>query len=187
MGDDHGGVAEVGHDHEPDPEPGGTIARLGPDRIAVRLEAGERRVIGTLLAELRTQLDDPETAAPDGTLARLFPPAFPDDPEAEASYADLVREDLLDGRRQRLQTVMATLDARELDDQQAFAWMGVLNDLRLALGTTLGVTEDDDIRHPDADDPEAFRWAVFGWLAWLVGGFVEALEDTLPDVPDEDA
>ena len=145
-------------------------------------------MIGTLLAELRTQLDDPETAAPDGTLARLFPPAFPDDPEAEASYADLVREDLLDGRRQRL-------DDRDGDARRAGARRrgGVRLDGRAqrpAAGAgrpRCGVTEDDDIRQPDAHDPDAFRWAVFGWLAWLVGGFVEALEDTLPDVPDEDA
>jgi hypothetical protein len=161
-----------------------SFSRRGPDQVIVGLGAGERRVIGAMVTELRTQLDDPGTASPGGTLARLFPPAFPDDPEAEASYADLVREDLVDGRRERLDLVLASLDEPELDDARALAWMTVLNDLRLTLGTLLDVSEDDALGRPDDDDPDAFRWAVYGWLGWLVGELVEALEDTLPDVAD---
>ena len=94
--------------------------------------------------------------------------------------------DALDGRRARIRTVEGTFQAEAVDDEQALAWLGVLNDLRLVMGTSLGVTGDDeDAGLPDAGDPDAFRRAVFGWLGWLVGWFVEALETTLPDVPDE--
>ena len=160
--------------------------RDGPDRILLRLDAGERLLIGRLLADLRARLDAPEGTTNEGALARLFPPAFPDDPEAEASYASLVREDLLDGRRERIRTVEATFDAESLDDEQALAWMGVLNDLRLVMGTSLGVTADDDDAAPEEGGPDAFRHAVYAFLGWLVGWLVEALEATLPDVPDED-
>ena len=181
MGDDHGGVEES---PVPFQRP---IVRDGPDRILVRLEPGERLVIGRMLADLRARLDDPDDVAPDGPLARLFPPAFSDDPDAEASYASMVRDDLLDGRRARIRVVEATFQDEAIDDEQALAWMGVLNDLRLVLGTSLGVTEDDEeVTAPDPGDPDAFRRAVYGWLGWLVGWFVEALEPTLPEVPDED-
>jgi hypothetical protein len=156
--------------------------RVGPDRIRVRLDAGERLLLGRLLADLRMRLDDPEKRA-GGALERLFPAAFPDDPEAEASYAALVREDLLDGRRARIRAVEATLDAEAIDDEQALAWMTVVNDLRLVLGTSLGVSEDDE-GFPEAGHPDAFRRAVYAWLGWVVGWLVEALEATLPEVPD---
>jgi hypothetical protein len=160
--------------------------RAGPGRIALSLEPGERRILGRLVAELRTRLDDPAALAPDGALARLVPPAFPGDPDAEASYVALVRDDLLDGRRRRLALVEATIDRTELDDDEALAWMAVLNDLRLALGTVLGVTEDDEPTGPSPDDAQAFPRAVFAWLGWLVGSWVEVLEDTLPDATDDD-
>ena len=86
----------------------------------------------------------PASAAAGGALARLYPPAFPDDPEAEAAYADLVLADLVDTRRERVAIVEATLDAEALDDAQAAAWLGTLNDLRLVLGSSLGIEDGDD-------------------------------------------
>ena len=46
------------------------------------------------------------------------------------------------------------------DDVQA--WLGVLNDTRLVLGTRLGVTEDEPDIDPDA--PEARGYAIYYWL-----------------------
>ena len=48
----------------------------------------------------------------------------------------------------------------------------MLNDLRLALGTRLGVTEDEpaDI---DPADPRAQIWAVYCWLPTLQDGLVQ--------------
>ena len=81
--------------------------------------------------------------------------------------------------------VAATLDAVELDDAQAAAWMGVLNDLRLVLGSQLRIGDEDVAMAPDPDDPDAMREAVFAYLGWLVAAFVDALADALPRVPDE--
>ena len=162
------------------------VARTGPDRVALRLDDAERRVLASLVDELRAELDDPASADPGGSLARLFPPAFPDDEAAQAAWADLVTDDLLDGRRDRVAVVEATLAADGLDDEQAAAWLGVLNDLRLALGERLGVTDEDADRLPEPGDPDAMRRAVFAYLGWLVGCFVDALEPTLPAVPDDE-
>ena len=170
-------------------DPGPPVRRAGPGRIVLRLDPHERRILSSLVAELRAELEDPESAATGGALARLYPPAFPDDPEAEAAYADLVLADLVGTRRDRVAVVAATLDARELDDAQAAAWLGTLNDLRLVLGSSLGIEDDGDeagIPKPAGpDDSDAMREAVFAYLGWLVAAFVDALADALPRVPDE--
>jgi hypothetical protein len=122
--------------------------------------------------------------APDPVLARLYPPAFPDDPEAEAAFRDLVRADLEDDRRDRVAVVDETLGATSLDEAQAAAWAGVLNDLRLVLGTRLGVTDETETRPIDEDAPDAERRIVYGYVGWLLGQFVDALAAALPDVGD---
>jgi hypothetical protein len=59
--------------------------------------------------------------------------------------------------------------------------MGVLNDLRLVLGTQLGVTDDTEAVPIDEDDPDAERRIMFAYLGWLLGQFVDVLETALPD------
>jgi hypothetical protein len=120
--------------------------------------------------------------APDPVRARLYPPAFPDDPEAEAAFRDLVRADLEDGRRDRVAVVDETLGATSLDEAQAAAWTGVLNDLRLVLGTRLGVTDETEAHPIDEDDPDAERRIVYAYVGWLLEQFVDALAAGLPDV-----
>ncbi len=166
-------------------ELGPPVRRAGPGRVVLRLDPHERRILASLVTELGAELDDPESAATGGSLARLYPPAFPDDPDAEAAYADLVLADLVDTRRDRVAVVAATLDAQDLDDGQAAAWLGTLNDLRLVLGSGLGIEAGDDSTIPDPDDPDAMRLAIFAYLGWLVAAFVDALADTLPRIPDE--
>lgn len=166
-------------------ELGPPVLRAGHGRLVLRLEPHERRILASLVDQLRAELDDPESAAPGKALARLYPPAFPDDPEAEAAYADLVHADLVDMRRDRVAIVEATPDADELDDAQAAAWMATLNDLRLVLGSSLGIEDGDGATTPDPDGPDAVREAVFAYLGWLVAAFVDALADALPRVPDE--
>jgi hypothetical protein len=161
------------------------IARIDEGRIALRLGDAERRIVASLVEELRAELDDPESTAPEGALARLFPSAFPDDAEATASWASLVHADLLEQRRDRVAVVEATVEADELDNEAAGAWLGVLNDLRLALGESLGIEPDDEAAPIDPDDPQAMRRAVFAWLGWVVAAFVDVLDDTLPDVREE--
>ena len=166
-------------------EPPPPVVRVGRERFDLRLEGHERRILGSLVGELRGELDDPAGMAPGGALERLYPPAFPDDPEASADYADLVHADLAETRRDRVAVVEATIDATALDEAQAAAWLGVLNDARLVLGTSLGLEDDAPDDLPDEDDPEAMRYAIFAYLGWLVGAFTDALAEGLPEVPDE--
>jgi hypothetical protein len=124
-------------------------------------------LVGQLLERLEERI-----GADDPTTKRLFPPAYPDDAAAEAEYRSMARSDLLDGKREAIETVRSTLDADELDAAQTAAWLAVLNDLRLVIGTELGVTQDlDDM--PDEDDPSDPRFVEYVFLGWLVEQFVE--------------
>ena len=149
--------------------------RALPDgRYRVRLGVQERQAIRELCAELR-----PLIAGGDDAAARLFPAAYPDDPEASAAFDDLVRDGLESGRLAALDTVVATVDAERLDEEQAGTWCGVLNDLRLVLGERLGVTEELYETGIGRDDPRAPELAFYAWLTWLQGEMVEALASRL--------
>lgn len=123
-----------------------------------------------LHAELGTLLEDPD----DPDLQRLFPPAS-DDPERDAEYQGLVRDQLVDGRARALSTLEQTLDRETLTDDEADAWLRVLNDLRLILGTRLDVTEETMLAGIDPNDPSAHGFAVYAYLSWLQEQLVAAL------------
>ncbi len=164
-------------------EPGPPVTRSGHDRFRLHLDPQEREVIASLVRELRQELDEQANGPQAAGLARLHPAAFPDDPVREAAYIDLVGADLEDGRRRRLAVVEQTVDETELDEEQAAAWLGACNDLRLVLGTSLGVTDGDDEAAIRPDDPDARRRIVYAYLGWLVGSLVDALAAGLPEDP----
>lgn len=154
------------------------VKRLGPDRYRIQLPEQEREVLRSLVPQLRELLttDDP-------SLTRLFPTAYPDDPERDAGYQALVRDELLEKRFASLDVLEATIDAadgrRELSGDELSAWMLALNDLRLVLGTRLDVTEDDDAGDIDPSDPDAPAWAIYHYLAMLLTFVVDALAEEL--------
>jgi Domain of unknown function (DUF2017) len=127
----------------------------------------------TLPDQLRTLL-----AEEDPSLVRLFPPAYADDPEADAEYRRLVRNELIDGKLAALSELERTAAADRLDEEQLGAWLGALESLRLALGTQLEVTEDTYDAF-DPDDPRAPELALYGWLSWLQDQVVRALSTGL--------
>jgi hypothetical protein len=63
----------------------------------------------------------------------------------------------------------------ELDAGEVEAWLHVLNDARLALGTRLGIAEDPEAEEIDPSDPNAAAHAMYGWLTWLENDLVETL------------
>ena len=155
--------------------------RKGPDdTLIVSLSPEELGLLANLPDELREVF-----AAPEGDAAarRLFPQSRLDPTAEEAEeWTALVHPDLLRQRLDALELVTTSLrratankDMREValspDDVQA--WLGVLNDTRLVLGTRLGVTEDEpDI---DLDAPEARSFVVYYWLTGLQGDLIDML------------
>jgi hypothetical protein len=151
------------------------IRRTRRGDYELRLPREERALLKSLPAQLRDLLgsDDP-------SVRRLFPPAYEDDPDREAEYRSLVREDLLAQKREALEIVEQTVDARRVDEEQLTAWMAAVNDVRLVLGTRLDVTEDlyeDGL--PDGD-PRAPAFGVYAYLGWLEEQIVVALAENLP-------
>jgi hypothetical protein len=111
----------------------------------------------------------------DPALERLFPPAYPDDPDLQSEYEGLVRGDLLQQRLSSVEVMERTIDSSRLDEEQILAWLSALNDLRLILGTKLGATEDDDPEEIAENDPRAASYALYYYLGWLEEQVVEAL------------
>ncbi len=192
-----------------------SVVRLPDGAILLRLTPNERAILRALVDDLRSivgdetptpglwEADDPPAeAAPDAAaddegafdaepadpvLARLYPDVRPDDPAWSAGFRDLVRGDLDDARRQHIASVEASLDARTIDDADAEAWLHVLNDLRLVLGTRLGVIDDGEDAPFDPEDADAAAKVVYAYTGFLEAQFVDVLAEALPDVDTLDA
>ncbi|HEX5367620.1 MAG TPA: DUF2017 family protein [Acidimicrobiales bacterium] len=151
------------------------VRRRGVDRYQVKLRPNERALVADLVAQLRQQLlastDEP-------AVRRLFPPAYPDDPERDAGYQVMTRDELLEQRLAAMDVVEATLDGAELDRSGLTAWMTTLNSLRLVLGTRLDV--DEELPVLDPGDPSAPAYAVYEYLGWVLSQVVDALGRDLP-------
>ena len=140
----------------------------------MRLPAEERELLRSLPAQLREvmQTDDP-------SLRRLFPPAYPDDREADDEFRRLMREELLEGKLAALRIVEETADADHLTVEQLEGWLGALESLRLYLGTQLEITEEVYDGVIDPNDPAAPALALYGYLSWLQEEVVAALASSL--------
>ena len=147
------------------------ISPNGDGTYSLNLAEDERALIAAIVPDLRALLaDDPD----DEMLTRLFPTARPDDPEAEAEYREMVRGELVSKRLARLDTVADLAEATVLSQDQLAAWVGSVNDIRLVLGTRLGVSEDDEFDELDEDDPESVARSAYWYLGWLLEHLVEA-------------
>jgi hypothetical protein len=167
--------------------------------IEAALDPGEAELLRGLCRQLSDLLDagqDPDgPGGADPALERLFPRAYldPTEEEAEAEWQRLVHGDLMDGRRRALAAMERSLDTAGttgtprtpggpkgrlvvvLTDEEAEAWLAVLNDARLTLGSRLEVTEDFDLSGLDPADPETAPYAVYWWLGLLEERLVAVL------------
>jgi hypothetical protein len=146
------------------------IRRTREGDFDVRLSPQERRLLRELPAQLRALLDQ---SADDPSLRRLFPPAYDADAAADAEYRELMHGELLARHRDALTVLEQTADRERLDEDQVDAWLAALNDLRLVLGTRLGVTEEMYEEEID-DDSGRSELGVYLYLTWLQEQFVAA-------------
>ncbi|OQD55541.1 hypothetical protein BM536_013420 [Streptomyces phaeoluteigriseus] len=150
------------------------------------------------LAELFAE--GPSEPPSDPVLKRLFPDAYTD-PEAtpgpreaeerrahSAEFRRFTENDLRAGKRENALAVVRSLDALvaegdsvavlELSPEESQQWLRTLNDLRLAIGSRLDITDEDDTdllyRLPD-EDPRKPMVMAYLWL----GGLQETLVTTL--------
>ena len=138
--------------------------------IEGRLHDGEAELLRDLG---RGMLELLETGDPtDAAVGRLFPDAYRDDAAAATEFRGLVEEDLRETKRQAAR-VLAGLPRGTtgfvLDEEAAEQWLLALNDLRLTLGTRLGVTEEEDF--PE-DEP---AYELYAFLTALQASLIEAV------------
>jgi hypothetical protein len=169
----------------------GYFDRRPDGRLVVRLHPAEIELLTHLADELTALLQAPPPGDP--ALERLFPRAYldPTEEDAEQAFNALVAPDLLRARLDTLAALTRSLravgsgDADQvevvLDEEQEAEWLGVLNDVRLTLGSRLGVTEDADDREVDPNTSEAQAFRVYDWLTYLQGDLIDALLAALPE------
>jgi len=169
--------------------------RRGDTGVHLTLDRMEKAVLANLIGQLRQLLGelpkgDPglaelgiseNTEAPaDPVLARLFPDGYHEDGAASGEFRRYTEATLREGKERDAETALRTLNEAHdvrLGPEEAQAWLRVLNDLRLALGTRLELTEDDHDRFRDLDenDPRYPMVVTYDWLTQLQDGLVHCL------------
>lgn len=114
------------------------VAPAGAGGVWLNLEGDLRNVLGNQVVVLR------QACASEGDIrARLCQPQPADSSEDEdPSFAVAAEVTLAGMRAVRYDRFLATVRATILDAEEAQAWLGTLNDLRIALATRCGVTAD---------------------------------------------
>jgi len=123
----------------------------------------------------------------DDVLHRLLPNAYADD--VDAAEFRRYTESTLRGKKQahaisiRMALKSSPEGDIEVDHDGANAWLGGLNDIRLALGVRLKI-ENNSYEHLELlapDDPLRGIYAVYSWLGWLQETLLDALMDEIVD------
>ena len=185
-------------------EPAG-FKRHGENEYQAKFSESEREVLINLAEQIIELLaervdhahEDPLAAmvgitthdAPpeDEVLLRLLPNAYADD-EAASEFRRYTESTLREKKRAHAMALRSNLinsgdAAIDLDHDGAMAWLGALNDIRLALGVRLKI-EDSAQEHLELlkpDDPLRAVYAVYTWLGWLQESLIDALMDDAPE------
>lgn len=152
--------------------------------LAERIDHGQEDPLAAMVGI--TSHDSPPE---DEVLHRLLPNAYAD--QVDASEFRRYTESTLRQKKQahaismRIHLKSADDGMVDLDHDSANAWLGALNDIRLALGVRLKVEKNsqEELELLSPDDPLRGVYAVYTWLGWLQGTLLTALIDDA----DEDA
>jgi hypothetical protein len=141
--------------------------------IKVRIEPNIRALIASMADQLRELLliDDGDE------LTRLYPNAYPDDADREASYRAVVHDQLLMTRLEAIDVLDSTVYGDELTVEQADSWLTTINQIRLVLGTKLDVGEED--KSIDPDDPDASGMVVYHLLSHVLDSLTDVRSSML--------
>ena len=130
------------------------------------------------LTVMGTGPDEPGPPS-DPALARLLPDAYRDDAEAAGEFRRLTESSLRRDKVTAAERMLAALPADgagevRLDPETTESWLATINDVRLALGTRLEVTEE--MAEPDPEDPDAPAYVVYLWLTELQNVLIEVAD-----------
>ena len=165
-------------------------------RVQLKLESVEREVVADLLAQLQALVTGPEPdegqdplaaqvgiadsaeRPSDPALLRLFPDAYREDDAAATDFRRFteatLRRQKADNARIARETLSGDGSTISMTPAEAQAWMLALNDLRLTIGTQLGVTQE----RPAGGGAESDM--LYDWLTWLQSTCIDALTAVPP-------
>ena len=165
-------------------------------RFVSALEPHEVVLLKNMATSIQEMLDDRQSATPpdpleqitgirtgnpeppdDATMRRLLPdfvkdaqPGREDHDDSNSVLRSLHEPEIIDAKIAAAQRLLDTVPDGggqvELDEADANAWIAAVNDIRLALGTMLGIGPDVPDRLP-ADHPMATHLEVYQWLTVL--------------------
>ena len=156
------------------------MSLVEPEDFAEDSEPGE----DAELAALEAMVHGPGADKPpeDPVLARLLPDGYRDDPEAAGEFRRYTEPALRSAKYQAAQEMLDTLPESggriQLTQDQAMSWLKALNDVRLALGVRLGVTEEFEEQWGQLkpDDPQWSAFEVYAWLGAVQESLVQAMK-----------
>ena len=127
------------------------------------------------LAELTGMRTGPTSRPDDRVLARLLPDFTSEDQDLAQGLRSLHEPSLIEAKDAAAKLVMETLPEAggrvELNVEEADSWLAALNDVRLALGTALDVSEDMPEQLED-DDPRGPHLGIYHWLTFVQDSLV---------------
>lgn len=179
------------------------MARLTPDAAGLRLhlDADEVDVLVSLVEGLASHIAsasvDPHSDASDPVVSRLAPTVSRGDTEVDVELRAMLREDLLTSRTQRLSALAGDLRAwrgsdadrageqggvdRTLDRDEAMRIVEALNDVRLAIATTVGHIDGEAMAEHDDGEGAADAARLIDALTWLQGGLIDFVDGDLSE------
>jgi hypothetical protein len=169
--------------------------RGAKQRLVTSLEAQEAAVLRNLIVEVKQMLSSrveenptdelsvltgirtgPTSRPTDRVLARLLPDFTTEDADLAAGLRSLHEPELIEAKNAAASAVLEMLPAGggkiELTPEQADTWLAALNDVRLALGTALDVSEDMP-EELSPEDPRAPHLGVYHWLTFVQDALVQ--------------
>jgi len=162
----------------------------GPEESAVIIDPDPRDPTGSRdaakdaeVAALEAMVHGPGSESPpeDPVLARLLPDGYRDDPDSAGEFRKYTEPALRSAKYQAAQEMLDTLPDEggriQLTAEQALSWLKALNDVRLALGVRLGVTEEfeEQWSRLKPDDPQWTAYEVYAWLGAVQESLVQAM------------
>lgn len=121
----------------------------------------------------------------DEVLLRLLPNAYADGVDASEfrRYTESVLRTKKQAHAMSIRTMLMSSEdgSIELNHDLANAWLGGINDIRLALGVRLNVEKNthEELELLAPDDPMRGVYGVYSWLGWLQGNLLQVLMDGL--------
>ena len=177
------------------------FTRHGKNDYVANFSPSEREVLINLVQQIiellseRTdnQSEDPlaamvgitshDSPPEDEVLLRLLPNAYSDQVDAAEfrRYTELTLRAKKSVNAISMHTdLMNSPDGCiDIDHQGANAWLGAMNDIRLALGVRLKVQSNsyEELEILAPDDPMRGVYAVYSWMGWLQESLIQALMD----------